>query len=128
MAELKPLGDKIIVLQDEAETKSKGGIVLSAPEKPLEGRVIAIGKDVEEIEVSNKVIINKHGGTEVCICKVKFLILKPIDIIGVLEGIELRTECEHFKSSKTNSDYAMCDVPVEETMCPPDCKHYNIKD
>ena len=93
---LKPLGDRILVQRVEAETKTKGGIVLpdTAKEKPKEGKVIAIGPgrvlDSGEnapvaVKEGDKVIFSSYAGTEVKIDGEEYLIIKEDDVLAVME-------------------------------------------
>jgi len=94
---LKPLGDRIVVKALEAETTSRGGIVLpdSAKERPQTGEVLAVGpgKTLDngtlatlDITVGDKVVYSKYGGTEIKIGGEEFIILRQDDILGVVEG------------------------------------------
>ncbi|MFC1631306.1 co-chaperone GroES [Candidatus Omnitrophota bacterium] len=76
MAGIKPLGDRVLLKVLEAESKTKGGIVLpdTAKEKPQEGEVIAVGQGkvsdegkvkALEVKVGDRVLFEKYGGTEV---------------------------------------------------------------
>ena len=92
---IKPLEDRVIVQQVEAETVTASGIVLpdTAKEKPQEGRVLAVGPgriddkgnrvpiDVAEGDV---VIYSKYGGTEVKYAGEEYLLLNARDILAVV--------------------------------------------
>jgi len=93
---LKPLADRVIVKQSDAETKTASGIVLpdSAKEKPTKGKVIAVGpgklddkgKPMElGVRVNDTVYYGKYSGTDVEVNGEKFVILRESDILGVLE-------------------------------------------
>jgi chaperonin GroES len=93
---LKPLQDRVIVKQTEAEEKTKSGIVLpdSAKEKPTKGKVIAVGpgkldekgKPMEiGVRVGDSVYYGKYAGTDVEVEGQKYVILRENDILGVLE-------------------------------------------
>ena len=93
---LKPLQDRVIVKQSEAEEKTKSGIVLpdTAKEKPTKGKVIAVGpgklddkgKPMEiGLRNGDTVYYGKYSGTEVEIDGQKLVILREQDILGVLE-------------------------------------------
>jgi chaperonin GroES len=94
---LKPLGDRIVVKPLDAEEKTIGGIVLpdSAKERPQTGEVIAVGpgKTLDngnvapmEVNVGDKVVYSKYGGTEVKVDGQDVLIMRQDDILGVVEG------------------------------------------
>jgi chaperonin GroES len=93
---LKPLADRVIVRQVEAEEKTKSGIYLpdAAKEKPTQGKVIAVGPGkldekgkLMELGVRNGDIVyyGKYSGTEVEVDGQKFVILRESDLLGVLE-------------------------------------------
>lgn len=95
MANIKPLGQRVLVKRLEAEAISAGGIVLpdTAKEKPQEAEVLALGtggKDdhgndiVFHVKVGDKVLISKYGGTEVKVDGQEVLILSQNDILGVV--------------------------------------------
>ncbi|MBC8103394.1 MAG: co-chaperone GroES [Cytophagales bacterium] len=94
---LKPLGDRIVVKAIEAETTSRGGIVLpdSAKERPQTGEVLAVGpgKTLDngttvavEVKVGDKVVYGKYGGTEIKVGGEDVIILRQDDILGIVEG------------------------------------------
>jgi chaperonin GroES len=93
---LRPLADRVIVKQSEAEQKTKTGIVLpdSAKEKPTKGKVISVGpgkldekgKPMEiGLRSGDTVYYGKWSGTEIEVNGEKFVILKESDVLGVLE-------------------------------------------
>jgi chaperonin GroES len=93
---LRPLADRVIVRQNEAEEKTKTGIVLpdTAKEKPTKGKVIAVGpgklddngKRMEiGVRAGDTVYYGKYSGTDVEVDGQKFVILRETDILGVLE-------------------------------------------
>jgi chaperonin GroES len=95
---LKPLGDRVIVKQAEAETQTKSGLIIAdtAKEKPTKGTVIAVGEgkwdeDGEkrialDVKAGDTVIYSKYGGTEVKVDGEDYLILRADDIYAVVEG------------------------------------------
>ena len=97
MAGIKPLGDRVLLKVLEAESKTKGGIVLpdTAKEKPQEGKVVAVGKGKScedgtikplEVKVGDKVLFAKYSGTEVTTKEgEEYLIVKEEDILAVVK-------------------------------------------
>jgi chaperonin GroES len=94
---LKPLGDRIVVKALEAETTSRGGILLpdTAKERPQTGEVLAVGpgKTLDngtlsalEIKVGDKVVYSKYGGTEIKVGGEEVMILRQDDVLGIVEG------------------------------------------
>jgi len=91
-----PLGDRIVVKPLEAKEKTKGGIIIpdSAKEKPLEGKIMAVGKGkvtdegkvvAPEVKVGDKVLYGKYSGTEIVIDGEELLIVKEEDILAILK-------------------------------------------
>ena len=94
---IRPLQDRIVVKRVESETQTKGGIIIpdSAKEKPIEGRVVAVGngkalKDGSvrplEVKVGDKVLFGKYSGTEVKIDGVEHVLIREDDILAVTEA------------------------------------------
>ena len=87
---IKPLADRVLVLPAPAEEKTIGGIIIpdSAKEKPLKGKVIAIGKGTKDEEMVVKpddtVLYGKYAGTEIELDGEKYLIMKQSDILAIL--------------------------------------------
>ncbi|MDD3249118.1 MAG: co-chaperone GroES [Smithella sp.] len=93
---IRPLQDRIIVKRLEEEEKTKGGIIIpdTAKEKPIEGKVTAVGKGKKtedgkliplDVKVGDKVLFSKYGGTDIKIDGVEYLIMREDDILGVIE-------------------------------------------
>ena len=93
---LKPLGDRVLVKQDEAETATASGILIAstAQEKPQRGVVVAVGEGKLDnngnliapgVKVGETVIYSKYGGTEVEMDGQEYLILRADDIYAVCE-------------------------------------------
>jgi chaperonin GroES len=93
---LRPLQDRVIVKQSEAEEKTKSGILLpdTAKEKPTKGKVVAVGpgrlddkgKPMElGVRVGDTVYYGKYSGTDVEIDGQKLVILRETDVLGILE-------------------------------------------
>ena len=87
---LKPLADRVIVKQSEAETKTASGILLpdSAKEKPTQGKVISVGPGKRHevaVKAGDAVYYGKYSGTDVEVDGEKFVILRESDLLGVVE-------------------------------------------
>lgn len=92
---LKPLGDKVVLKQLEAEETTKSGIVLpgQSKEKPQQAEVIAVGpggvvdgKEVTmQVKVGDKVIYSKYAGTEVKLGNDEYIVVKQNDIVAIVE-------------------------------------------
>jgi chaperonin GroES len=92
---VKPLNDRVLVKRMEPEEKVKGGIIIpdTAKEKPLEGKVVAVGagrvdengKRVPmEVKSGDRVLIGKYAGTEIKIDDVEHVIVKEDEILGIV--------------------------------------------
>ena len=93
---IRPLQDRVIVKRVEEEEKTKGGIIIpdTAKEKPMEGKVAAVGKGklLEDgkihpldVKAGDRVLFTKYGGTEIKIDGEEHLIMREDDILGVIE-------------------------------------------
>lgn len=94
MANIKPLGNRVLVKRSKAQT-SKGGILLpdTAQEKPKEGVVVAVGpgkvndngqKETLNVQVGQRILFGSYSGTEVKNDEEDFLILSEDEILGIL--------------------------------------------
>jgi chaperonin GroES len=95
MANIQPLGQRVLVKRLAAEALSAGGIALpdTAQEKPQEAEVVSLGtggkdedgKTIEfSVKVGDKVLISKYGGTEVKVDGDEMLIMSESDILGIV--------------------------------------------
>lgn len=93
---VRPLHDRVLVKRVEEEKKTKGGIIIpdSATEKPIEGKVVAVGngrvdKDGKvsalDVKAGDRVLFGKYSGTEVKIDGVEHLIMREDDILAVMD-------------------------------------------
>ena len=93
---IRPLQDRVIVKRVKEEEKTKGGIIIpdTAKEKPMEGKVIAVGKGklledgkvhALDVKAGDRVLFGKYSGTEVKIDGEEHLIMREDDILGVIE-------------------------------------------
>ena len=94
---IRPLQDRIIVKRVQEEEKTKGGIIIpdTAKEKPIEGKVIAVGNGkVNEdgsvrpldVKAGDRILFSKYAGTDIKIDGEEHLIMREDDILGVIEG------------------------------------------
>lgn len=92
---LKPLGDRVVLKEIEAEETTKSGIILptNAKEKPQEAVVVAVGpggmidgKEVTmTINIDDKVIYSKYAGTDVSLDGENFIIVRQSDILAIVQ-------------------------------------------
>ena len=92
----RPLHDRVLIRPLEQDTKTKGGIIIpdTAKEKPVEGKVVAVGPGARDengklhpldIKVGDRVLYGKWSGTEVKVDGEDLLIVKESDVMGVIE-------------------------------------------
>ena len=92
----RPLHDRVVVRRTESEEKTAGGIIIpgTAQEKPMEGKVIAVGGGARDeqgkvqpldVKAGDSVLFGKWSGTEVKIDGQDYLIMKESDIMGIIE-------------------------------------------
>ena len=93
---IRPLQDRVIVKRVKEEEKTKGGIIIpdTAKEKPMEGKIIAVGKGklmedgkvhALDVKAGDRILFGKYSGTEVKIDGEEHLIMREDDILGVIE-------------------------------------------
>jgi len=92
---VKPLGDRVVIKNVEAEETTKGGLILTsaAKEKPQMAEILAVGpggmvdgKEVKmQVKVGQKIIYSKYAGTEVKIDGEELIIVRQSDILATVE-------------------------------------------
>ncbi len=93
---IRPLHDRIVVKRLESEDRTKGGIIIpdSAKEKPIEGRVVAVGNGkllkngklrALDVTVGDVVLFGKYAGNEVKIDGEGFVLLREDDLLAITE-------------------------------------------
>ena len=92
---LKPLCDRVVIKQLEAEETTKSGIVLpsTSQEKPQQAEVVAVGpggmvdgKEIKmEVKTGDRIIYSKYAGTEVKLGEDEYIIVKQNDILAIVE-------------------------------------------
>jgi chaperonin GroES len=94
---IRPLHDRVIVKRLDEERTSPGGIVIpdTATEKPIQGKVIAVGKGkiLEDgkvrpldVKVGDKILFGKYSGTEVKVDGDEYLVMREEDVMAIIEG------------------------------------------
>ncbi len=90
-----PLHDRVLVKRVEQDTKTAGGIIIpdTVQEKPMEGKVIAVGSGARsedgkvtplDVKAGDKILFGKWSGTEVTIDGDELIIMKESDIMGII--------------------------------------------
>ena len=93
---IRPLHDRVIIKRLEDERTSPGGIVIpdSATEKPIKGKVVAVGKGkilengtvrALDVKVGDHILFGKYSGTEVKVDGEEYLVMREEDVMAVLE-------------------------------------------
>ena len=91
---IRPLGERVLVKPLEDKETKKGGIIIpdSAKEKPIKGKIIAVGKKRDDdgkeipfdVKVGDEVLLPKYGGTEVKIDDKEYQLVREDDLLGVI--------------------------------------------
>ena len=92
---IRPLGDRVLVEPIEEKEQTVGGIIIpdSAKEKPMQGKVLAVGKKLDkdgkeiafDVKQGDTVLLPKYGGTEIKLDGKKLQLVREEDLLGVLE-------------------------------------------
>jgi len=93
---IRPLHDRIVVARLQAEEKTKGGIIIpdTAKEKPVEGKVIAVGKGkvgddgkirALDVKVGDRILFSKYSGSDIKISGEEHLIMREEDVLAVVD-------------------------------------------
>ena len=93
---VKPLSDRVLVQRIEEKEQRRGGIIIpdSAKEKPMEGKVIAVGagkidakgkKQPMEVKAGDRILFGKYAGTEIKIENKEHVILKEDEVLGIIQ-------------------------------------------
>ena len=93
---IRPLHDRVIVKREDEERKSPGGIVIpdTAAEKPIRGKIVAVGKGkilengsvrALDVKVGDHILFGKYSGTEVKVEGEEYLVMREEDVMAVIE-------------------------------------------
>ena len=84
----KPLANRVLIEREEEVTTTASGIIIpdNAKEKPLQGKVLAVGPDAKEegINEGDTVVFAKYAGTEIVLDDKEYLILNSDEVLGIL--------------------------------------------
>jgi chaperonin GroES len=83
---IKPLGDRVVAVREEASNKTASGLYLpdNAKEKPVVAKVQAIGPDVNSVKNGDRILYKEYSTTEIKIDGVEYLIVKEEDILATV--------------------------------------------
>jgi chaperonin GroES len=93
---IRPLNDRVLVIREDEEKKSAGGIIIpdTAKEKPQRGKIVAVGpgkmgddgKRISmEVKKGDRVLFAKYGGTEIKLDGVEHVFMREDDILSIVE-------------------------------------------
>lgn len=93
---IKPLNDRVLVIREEEEQKSAGGIIIpdTAKEKPQRGKVVAVGpgkmgnngkRTAMGVKVGDRVLFSKYAGNDIKIDDIEHVFMREEDILSVIE-------------------------------------------
>ena len=93
---IRPLNDRVLVIREQEEQKSAGGIIIpdTAKEKPQRGKVVAtgpgkMGEDGQriplEVKAGDRVLFSKYAGTEIKLDGVEHVFMKEDDILSIVQ-------------------------------------------
>lgn len=87
MAGLQPLGDYVVAVSEEANTKTASGIYLpqGAAEKPKTAKIVAVGKEAKQVKVGDRIVYKSYSTTEVKVGKDEFILVKEEDILATVK-------------------------------------------
>lgn len=83
----QPLGNRVLVERTEDAKTTASGIIIpdNAKEKPSQGKIVAVGGDVEVISVGDTVVFGKYSGNDITLDGTDYLIMEADDIFGILK-------------------------------------------
>ena len=84
---LKPLGDYVVAVGEEAESKTASGLYLpdAAQEKPKTAKVVATGPNAKQIKVGDRIVYKSYSTTDVKVGKDEFILVKEEDILATVK-------------------------------------------
>jgi len=86
-APLQPLGDYVVAVGEEAETKTASGLYLpdKAQEKPKTAKVVAIGPQARQVKVGSRIVYKSYSTTEVKVEGKEYILVKEEDILATVK-------------------------------------------
>jgi len=85
----QPLANRVLLEQEEETTTTPSGIIIpdTAKEKPLQGKIVAVGPDAEDegLSIGDTAVFAKYSGTEINLDGTEYLILESNEILGLLK-------------------------------------------
>lgn len=83
----QPLGKRVLVERVEEAKTTASGIYIpdSAKEKPSKGKVLSVGKEIEEVSVNDTVVFGKYSGNELTLDGTTYLVIELDDLLGIVK-------------------------------------------
>lgn len=84
----EPLGKRVLVEREEELKTTASGIIIpdnASKEKPSQGKVVAVSKEAEGLNVGDTVVFAKYSGSEITLDDKKYLVLNTEDILGIIK-------------------------------------------
>lgn len=84
---IQPLGDYVVAVAEEAESKTASGLYLpdNAKEKPKTSKVVAVGKDVKQVKVNDRIVYKSYSTTDVKLGKDEYILVKEEDVLATVK-------------------------------------------
>ena len=84
---IQPLADYIVAQQEAADTKTASGLYIpgNVQEKPKVAKVLAVGKDIKNVKVGDRIIYKGYSTTEVKLGKDEYILVKEEDVLATLK-------------------------------------------
>jgi chaperonin GroES len=84
---LQPLGEYVVAVGEEAETKTASGIYLpeKAAEKPKTAKVVAVGPDVKQVKKGDRIVYKSYSTTDVKVGKDEYILVKEEDVLATVK-------------------------------------------
>jgi chaperonin GroES len=83
----EPLGKRVLVSRVQEATTTASGIIIpdSAKEKPSQGKVLAVSKEVDNVALDNTVVFGKYSGSELTLDGTTYLVIEVDDLLGIVK-------------------------------------------
>ena len=84
---IQPLGDYVVAEQEKAAGKTASGLYIpeSAKEKPTTSKVVAVGKDVKQLKVGDRIVYKNYSSTDVKVDKTDYILVKEEDVLATVK-------------------------------------------
>lgn len=83
---IQPLADYVVAKSEEAQTKTASGLYLpdNAQEKPKIAKVLAVGKDIKQVKVNDRILYKSYSTTDVKVGPDEYILIKEEDILATV--------------------------------------------